>query len=273
MDLIHYLKFAGSVARTATLLRAGCTERGIRNAVAAGEIRRLRHGVVALPGAAPDLVAAVLANGLLSCASASSHHRLWRLHKPEKLHLLCRHGSVAGVVIHRESTVPPMFPLPVAGLTDTLLHSLRCLPGVEAAIMVESAVLQGTTTLDYLRKRLPGNRNGAARKVLDLVDGTADSPIEVVARLPFRNQGIHTETQVDLQGIGIVDFLLEGFLIVELDGASHLEPRQVRKDRRRNNASTLDGYPVLRYGYQDVVYNQQKIIDEVWQVLRGRVMR
>lgn len=127
--------------------------------------------------------------------------------------------------------------------------------------------------MGYLRERLPGRRNGAARRVLDLVDGTADSAIEVVARILFRSEGIHTETQVELPGIGIVDFLLEGFLIVEIDGGSHLEPRQVKKDRVRNNASTLTGYSVLRYGYAEVVYNPQRIIDEVWQVLRGRVVR
>lgn len=273
MDLTTYLKYAGSVARTATLLQAGFSERTIRNSLAAGEIARLRHGVVGLRGAAPDLVGAVLANGLLSCASAAPHHRLWRLHEPERLHLLCRHGSAAGVVIHRGSVVPQEFPRPVAGLTDTLLHALRCLPAVDAAVMVESAVLQGRTTLDYLRQRLPANRNGAARKVLDLVDGTADSAIEVVARLLFRSEGIYTQTQVELPGIGIVDFLLEGFLIIEIDGSSHLEPRQVKKDRGRNNASTLTGYAVLRYGYQDVVYKQQKVLDEVWQVLRGRAVR
>jgi very-short-patch-repair endonuclease len=273
MELTAYLNLAGSVARTGTLLKAGFSERSIRSLVAAGQIARLRHGVVALPGAAPDLVAAVLANGLLCCASAAPHHQLWRLRDPDRLHLLCRHGAAAGVVIHRGSVVPPEFPKPIAGLTDTLLHALRCLPPVEAAILVESALLQGRTGLDYLGTRLPGNRNGAARKVLELVDGTADSAIEVVARLLFRSQGIHTETQVDLPGIGIVDFLLEGFLIVEVDGNSHLQPGQVRKDRRRNNASTLSGYAVLRYGYQDVVHNPQKVVDEVWQVLRGRVIR
>jgi very-short-patch-repair endonuclease len=273
MDVSTYLKFAGSVARTATLLHAGFPERAVRSSLAAGEIQRLRHGVVALPGAAPDLVAAVLANGLLSCASAAGYHRLWRLHEPERLHLLCRHGSAPGVVIHRGSVVPADFPRPVAGLTDTLLHALRCLPAVEAAVMVESALQQGRTTLDYLRHRLPGNRNGGARSVLELVDGTADSAIEVVARLLFRGEGIYTQTQVELAGIGIVDFLLEGFLIVEIDGGTHLEAGQVKKDRRRNNVSTLTGYAVLRYGYQDVVYNPQKIVDEVWQVLRGRVVR
>ncbi|UUL77494.1 endonuclease domain-containing protein [Pseudarthrobacter sp. Fe7] len=109
--------------------------------------------------------------------------------------------------------------------------------------------------------------------MLDLVDGTADSAIEVVARLLFRAAGIYTQTQVDLPGIGCVDFLLEGFLIIEIDGATHLEPRQVKKDRSRNNASTLRGYAVLRYGYADVVHNPQKVLAEVWQVLRGRVIR
>jgi very-short-patch-repair endonuclease len=273
MDVLASLKFAGSVARTGTLLQAGFTERAIRLSLASGEIVRLRHGVVALPGAAPDLVTAVLANGLLSCASATEHHGLWRLHEPQRPHLLCRHGAATGVVIHRGSVVPPEFPRPVAGLTDTLLHALRCLPAVESAVMVESALQQGRTTLDYLRRRLPGNRNGSARAVLDLVDGSAGSAIEVVARLLFRSQGMYTQTQVDLPGIGIVDFLLEGFLIVEIDGGTHLEPRQVKKDRQRNNASTLSGYAVLRYGYREVVYHPQTIIDEVWQVLRGRVIR
>ena len=257
MDVTSYLKYAGSVARTATLRNAGFSDGHIRVAVGSGQIRRLRHGVVALPGAAPDLVSAVLANGLLSCGSATTHHRLWRLHEPAALHLLCRHGAAKDVVVHRETVVPQDVPWPVAGLTDVLLHGL----------------LQGRTTLAYLRGHLPGNRNGAARRVLDLVDGTAGSPIEVVARLLFRSEGIFVQTQVDLPGIGIVDFLLEGFLIVELDGETHLQPRQVKKDRLRNNASTLDGYAVLRYGYAQVVYNPQKIVDEVWQVLRGRVVR
>ncbi|MET4093926.1 hypothetical protein ABIB51_000836 [Arthrobacter sp. UYCu712] len=30
---------------------------------------------------------------------------------------------------------------------------------------------------------------------------------------------------------------------------------------------------MLRYGYQYIVHNPQKVINEVWQVLRGRVIR
>lgn len=273
MDLSRFLDNAGSVARTQTILRAGFSERDIRNAAASGEVRRLRHGVLALPGAPSDLVDAVLGNGLVTCASGAAHRGLWLLHQPNKVHLLCRHGGPRNAVVHRTSLVPRGTAEPVASMTDILIHGLRCLAEIEAAVMVESAIRQGVTTLPYLHQRLPGNRNGAARKVLDLVDGTADSAIEVVARLLFRAEGIYTETQVDLPGIGFVDFLLEGFLIVEIDGRSHLEPRQVKKDRSRNNASTLSGYAVLRYGYADVVYNPEKVVAEVWQVLRGRVVR
>ena len=161
----------------------------------------------------------------------------------------------------------------MASLTDTLLHALRCLPATEAAVMVESALQQGRTTLDYLGQRLPGTRNGPARAVVKLVDGTADSAIEVVARLIFRGQGIYTQTQVQPAGDRIRRLPARRLPDRGDRRSTHLERAQVKKDRRRNNASTLTGYAVLRYGYHDVVYNPQKVIDEVWQVLRGRAIR
>jgi very-short-patch-repair endonuclease len=268
MDLVGFLKNAGSAARTATIKRAGFSDRAIRAAVACGSIVRRRHGILALPDAQVDIVAALGANGLLTCASAARHNGIWVLHEPRTPHLLCRHGNAQGFVIHRESVVETPHIRPVASLTDTLLHSLRCLPDVESAVMVESALCQGRTNLEYLRERLPGNRNGAARKVLSLVDGSADSPIEVLARILFRQAGIRTETQVELPGIGIVDFVLEGRLIVEVDGESHLQPRQVKKDRRRNNAGTVNGYLVLRYDYSQIVYQRETVLAEVLQTLR-----
>jgi very-short-patch-repair endonuclease len=270
MDLVGFLNYAGSAARTSTVKQAGFSDRAIRAAVAGGEIARRRRGVLALPAAQEDIVAALCANGLLTCASGARHHGIWVLHEPRTLHLLCRHGNAKDFVVHRESVLETPYIRPVASLTDTLLHSLRCLPEIEAAIMVESAFVQGRTNLDYLCERLPGNRNGAARKVLSLADGSADSPIEVVARILFRNAGIHTETQVELPGIGIVDFLLEGRLIVEVDGESHLQPRQVKKDRRRNNAGTVNGFLVLRYDYSQIVYQRDAVLAQVLQAVRQR---
>src|SRR4029453_3432636 len=146
--------------------------------------------VLGLPGAPEDVLSAVLANGLLTCASAARHLRLWVLNEPEVPHLFCRHGAAKGFIVHRETYVPAKGPLAVASVADTLLHALRCLPEVEAVVMVESAVIQGRTTVEFLRGKLWGNRNGAARRALVSVEGSAESPIEVVARLLFRGAGI-----------------------------------------------------------------------------------
>lgn len=67
-------------------------------------------------------------------------------------------------------------------------------------------------TIDFLRQRLPGNRNGKARAVLEWVDAGADSLLETLARTYFRQAGISVQPQVYLGGVGYVDLLLEGWL-------------------------------------------------------------
>lgn len=91
---------------------------------------------------------------------------------------------------------------------------------------MDCAVGRGDMTLGFLRDRLPGKRNGRARQVLDWVDRGAES-------------------------------LLEGRLIVELDGRQHGEWPQIKKDQRRNNVSVVRGYTVLRYYYDDVVHHPE----------------
>jgi very-short-patch-repair endonuclease len=54
---------------------------------------------------------------------------------------------------------------------------------------------------------------------------------------------------------------------VETDGASHLERLQVKKDRRKTNASLIGGYLVLRFGYDDVVHHPERMVAEVLAVL------
>lgn len=80
-----------------------------------------------------------------------------------------------------------------------------------------------------------------------------DVLIHALRCLPFRESlvmvecaGIRVETQVHVEGVGHVDLLLEGRLIVELDGRHHGEWAQVKKDQRRNNRSVLLGHAVLR---------------------------
>ena len=136
--------------------------------------------------------------------------------------------------------------------------------------MVQCAVGRGDISLAFLRGKLGGNRNGRARSVLDLVIPRADSLLEVLANTAFRRAGLHVRRHVEIPGVGEVDFLVEDCIVVETDGASHLEPLQVKKDRRRNNASLIGGYLVLRFGYDDVVHHPERMVAEVLAVLELR---
>ncbi|MCU1574792.1 MAG: hypothetical protein JWO93_2874 [Micrococcaceae bacterium] len=160
-----------------------------------------------------------------------------------------------------------------APLPLVLLHALHCLPEIEALILVEAAVRVRRFDVSVLREQLPGNRNGRARAVLNLVEPSADSLLETIARVLFRRAGFRAQAQVRIPGIGWVDFLLEGFLIIELDGSTHLEPMQFKKDRRRDNAAVLAGFLVLRFFYDDVVHHPEHMIDQIRQALAGRPIR
>ncbi|MEO8281841.1 MAG: DUF559 domain-containing protein [Pseudarthrobacter sp.] len=110
--------------------------------------------------------------------------------------------------------------------------------------------------------------------MLSKVDRGADSLLESLARVLFRDAGISTETQVWIDGVGRVDFLLEGFLIVEIDGiAFHLDARQFKKDRRRDNSAVLQGLPVLRFFYDDVVHAPESVLAQVREVLARGSLR
>jgi very-short-patch-repair endonuclease len=138
--------------------------------------------------------------------------------------------------------------------------------------MVECAVGRGDMTVGFLQQRLPGRRNGKARAVLHWVDRGADSLLETLARTYFRQAGIPVQAQAYLERVGYVDLLLDGWLVVELDGRHHADWQQVKKDHRRNNESVVQGYTALRYYYSDVVYlyHPEAMVKEVLSVLARR---
>ena len=93
--------------------------------------------------------------------------------------------------------------------------------------------------LELLKAQLTADRSGRALKALHELDLRAESIVEVDAQHLFRANGIGYDAQVYLPGIGRVDFLIEGFLIVEVDGfAFHSSRESLRRDLGRNNAST-----------------------------------
>ena len=213
MDPAQILGTVGGVALTRSVVARGAGESAIRSAVRSGAVVRLERGLLALPGADPELVAAKQSRALLTCVSAAPRFQLWLLRPATKPHYWHSNGRrTHSCVSHRTALTQPAVPGAVAALPDVLLHALLCLPPLESLVMVESAYNRGDIDLAFLLRHLVGNRCGKARDVVAQVERGADSLLETLARVLFREAGISTETQVWIDGIGKVDFLLEGFL-------------------------------------------------------------
>lgn len=271
MNIATFLAARGGTASTADLARAGFGRSQLNRAVAEGTMVRIRRGHYGLLQDASAHRAARELGAKLTCVSAAPSYGLWTLVPAQCLHLCVGHRATPpGSVAHGSCRHPRHPWLPVAGLADVLIHALHCLPELEALVMVQCAVGRGDISLPFVRGKLGGNRNARARSVLDLVIPRADSLLEVLANTAFSRAGLHVRRHVEISGVGEVDFLVEDCLIVEIDGEAHLEPRQVKKDRRRNNASVVGGYLVLRFGYDVVVHHPEQMLAQVRAVLEQR---
>lgn len=268
MEIEDFLRDRGGVARTASLRKVGIFRTRVDKALMAGRIIRVRRGVYALPNDGGVLGLALKHNAHLTCLSAAPLYQLWTLQKPTVVHLSPGHKSTVPGTLAHGRILHPVHPwLPAAGLADVLIHASRCLPTLEALVMVQCAAQRGDITVDFLRRKLPGNRNARARAVLDYVIPRADSVLEVLANYHFRAAGLSVRRHVELEGVGEVDFLIEDCLVVETDGLTHLEPKQVRKDRARNNATVVGGRLCLRFSYADVVHHPEEMVAQVRAVL------
>lgn len=246
MDPVEYLRQLGGVARTGQLLAAGYSRTDLGNLVAS-EVRQPRRGVFAIPGCRPEFEAAILCNARVSCASAAEPYGLWLRKPPAQHHLACNHGHGSGFIRHRTVRFDPHPTVPLAAIEDVVLHALACLAPPAGAAIATSAIRLHGVPLALLTDQLSADRSGRVRRALKELDLRAESIVEVDAQHLFRANGIVYDAQVFLPGIGRVDFLLEGFLIVEVDGfAFHSSRGDMRRDLNRNNASTLGGFAALR---------------------------
>lgn len=271
-ELLRVLRARNGVARTRDLLACGITERAIREAISLGVAVRAGRGVITLPDADPLVARSIATGSVLTCASAAKSHGLWLVHEPDKVHIHRKDGRYTSerAVVHRRSWVPADPGGIVASLADVVLHALECLPELEALVVAESAIQQGLS-IDFLRSKLLGPRNGRARAVLNLVDRGSESLIETLARELMRRAGLHVEPQVYVPGVGWMDTIVERCVNVELDGQTHDEPKSRAKDYARDAAAQARGFGAIRFGYSDVVHHSDRFIARVREVVDRRL--
>lgn len=109
------------------------------------------------------------------------------------------------------------------------------------------------------------------RPLLRLVDGIAESGPETLVRLMLRQLGLRYEAQVEIAGVGRVDFVVEGWLIIECDSKEFHEGwAKQRRDRKRDLAAARLGFVTLRPLAEDVMYRPEEVLDALRGLARGR---
>ena len=101
-------------------------------------------------------------------------------------------------------------------IVDALIHAVRCQPARHAVATIDSAVNKGMVGAEQLADvfaALPARY----RVLRALVDGRAQSGPETLVRLMVRSLGCSVDLQVEFDGVGFVDLVVDGWLVIECD--------------------------------------------------------
>src|SRR5690606_36066930 len=106
------------------------------------------------------------------------------------------------------------------------------------------------------RSRVRAALPASARWLVDISRSDADSGLESILRLRLHLLGIRLDCQVVIPGVGTVDFVIGGRLILEADGKENHDGRSMRhKDLVRDAAASRLGYETLRFDYAQIVHD------------------
>jgi very-short-patch-repair endonuclease len=268
--LLTYLLSLGSIAHRGVLADNGHGRREVDGACRRGELLPVRTGWVATSAAAAPAVIAVLNGGPLTGSTALRSYGVWA-GDDRSIHVQLATNS------HRRA-VEPLTPLdrflsPVPQLSGVRRHWGESACGIahhrtwrvcllcavvaharlehehEVQASIESAVHLGLfsrSQIPTLFSRLPRRLSG----IQGSLDFRPDAGWETVVRLRLAALGLRVEIQVQI-GPYRVDPLIDGWLIVELDGAGF---HDAVADKKR------DGY-LIRAGFRVVHWTPEMVRD------------
>ncbi|HWS50610.1 MAG TPA: type IV toxin-antitoxin system AbiEi family antitoxin domain-containing protein [Microbacterium sp.] len=255
--------FAPMVFTRDDLRHRGWSDRRIGDAVRRGELVRLRRNRYAAASLAPEIAEAVRVGGRLTCLSLLRMLGIFVLSVTE-LHVhVARNSSrlaaAAGTVRVHWGITSDQAPVHAALLSDAIRHSLRCQDSRAALATLDSLLHHGMATMTQLTslfEELPAR----FQVLLRLVDPSAASGPETFVRLMLRTIGAAYATQVAIPGVGIVDFVVDGWLIIECDSKEFHEGWQKQQqDRYRDLAAARLGYVTVRPLAADILHRPAEV--------------
>ena len=253
------------------LAARGLTRRALTSLVRAGQLVRLRRGRYVPADTHPQLIRAGELGGRLDCVSLLAALGVF-VHTGRELHLQIERGASrlpaapADAIRHWRVSSRPSEALS-ADLTEAIAQAFRC-QGVRAGLCtIESAWHhrlideEGVAAVFALLPR-------PYRRLRGLLDPRAESGTETIMRLMLRALGCDVAVQVRIRGVGRVDLVVDGWLIVECDSrAFHEGWAKQKDDRRRDLAAAARGYTTVRLLAEDVLYRRDVVLAHMKEVL------
>ncbi|QCQ15345.1 type IV toxin-antitoxin system AbiEi family antitoxin domain-containing protein [Microbacterium sp. RG1] len=263
-----------SYLRTAELRVRGYTRATIRHALDCGDLIRVRRGRYVWGGLHESHLVAARWGGRLDCVSLLRALGVFTL-SPDETHLQFdrtdsrlprRHR---GIRAHWRASTCARGDLQ-ADLVEALAQACRCQSPRVAVASLDSALHLGlidAVDLDAVFDRLPRSY----RSLRKLIDARAEAGSETLVRLMLRSLGYRPALQVSLPGVGRVDLLVDGWLIVECDSrAFHGDLSQQIRDRRRDLAAAELGYVTIRILAEDIFHRPDAVRAALRAVLARR---
>lgn len=258
---------SGGCARAAVLVRAGASREDIKRAARQRVLVRLRRGIYAVRTADPEVVAAARHGGRLTCASLLRKRGVWTL-SGDGIHVAI--GQKARAHVHPGCVCVPHWVagstnVGVAHVREALVVLLAC-QGPDAFFAAfESAWRNRLLTAEdrhWVRQRVPSGHGF----LIDLAHPHSESGLESPVRLRLARLGISLRSQVRIDGVGRVDFVLDGWIIIEADGeGNHAAPHQRHRDLERDAVAAAHGYRTLRFDYAQIVHD--------WPIVEAAILR
>lgn len=257
MTLYDTMQRLGGVATIAELRSRGHLRASILRALGAETLRKTGRGRIASPQAPIELVRALQVDGVVSCISAL---RLLGLPTPADggvthCSIPPNRGTskhVTGVRRHFETLVR-VDARRIMRAPEAYARAASCLPYFEAVALLDVAetTRAAPTVWEILAIVRTRDRSLADDLAMDVGTGVR-SFAETPPRLILRAAGIPTANAVVMSGVGEVDLLVAGHVVIEIDGyAFHSERKSFTGDRRRDRRLRRLGYTVLRYAWED----------------------
>jgi predicted transcriptional regulator of viral defense system len=290
------------IVTAAELTAAGFSDDRIRTLTKRGDLYRVDRGVYAEGEQAREtlafadglqllkLAAAVAVTGpgpVVSHESAAYLYSINLLATPEAAILTCPpqrgRNARAGIRLHT-ATLPAEHitrcgRLPVTTPARTVVDLARTLSFRAGLVSADSALHRKLVTKPELTAvlaasaRWRGARRAAA--VIDFADGRAESPLESLARIAFKDCGLPPpELQVWLGGtdepVGRVDFYWRKYrTIAEVDGAiKYADPDRARAQLRRDSLLRDDGFEVVHFTWQQITQTPEQVALSIRKAFR-----